>query len=414
MMRARSHRYPDSDDENYIDTTHYDDTEQYLDVGYQRLKIFNTNTYPQLKTIKKLYIDHNCLKNLPDPKYLPCLIELTCASNKLNSVPFYPNLIFLNIAENNITDLSHYHNSNLEYLDCSFNKNFKINFKLPKCKQLYITDCRLQTLDLALLPILKILDCGNNDLTNISESKNLVELNIQYNKLTEIPKFDKIKRVTANHNKITKLNTYPELTSININHNELIKIDNQPNLRKLIANNNHIKDLGEMSKLELIDLSHNKISNYSIPLNAEFVSLQFNPINDIQIENQVFRTIKELQINFATYKNIYQKYYDNFDAVNVKINNEKLNEILHKLDTVFNKSTHLYIIKQFNKTKFQDRADALLKITLRLYLEHFSKKNNVSTMEELYQTSEFKYLLENITKLYYKTITITLYFNGYY
>ncbi len=62
-MNVRSHRYPDHDDK-YIDTTRYDEEENYLDIGFQRLKIFEIRHYPNLNIIEKLFIDHNNLSVL--------------------------------------------------------------------------------------------------------------------------------------------------------------------------------------------------------------------------------------------------------------------------------------------------------------------------------------------------------------
>lgn len=436
MIRARSHMYPDKYN-SYIDTTHYDDEQENLDVGYQRLKIFNVQLYPQLSKIKSLFIDHNNLKILPDPKYVPQLTELTCSVNQLTTVPFYPKLVFLNIAHNQIANLTNYVNSNLEYLDCSFNPNFKLEFFLPNCKKLYINDTGLDNINLKFIPKIKILDCSNNKLTEFianSEMK-LIELNISNNKILELPILINLNRLIADHNNINTIVTYPKLLSISISHNNLIRIQHQPMLQKIIASYNSIKEIEIISKLEFIDLSHNKLTNFKIrsgieskfelidlsynflttfiiPNNVEYISLQFNPITKLQLDKKNLKNIRELQISFETYKYIYSNYYQDFEIVNLQISMDKLDLMFEKLNKVFDSSMIGYIKKYFNKIKFQEREYVLFKIALKLYWQYFSD-TKAKTLEECVTTQEFKYLLKNITKLYHKAIVVTIFFDEY-
>lgn len=410
-MKARSHRFPDP--ENYIDTTYYNEEEEYLDIGYQLLKIFDVNRYTQLSYIKKLFIDHNYISILPDKNYLPLLEELTCSSNKLTKIPTYPKLIFLNFAENNVSDISNYNNSNITYLDASFNKNIVINFILPKCKQLYITDCTIKFIDFNNFPNLEIFDGSNNMITKINFGSNLIEMNIQNNKISELVTYPKLKRLMADYNEISILNTLPELLSVTISYNQLTKIEYQPMLGKLIANNNKLSIIGDMPKLELVDISYNKINTFIVPLNVEYLSAQFNPITKLVLSENTLKCIKELQVNFETYRYIYDKYYKNFDSVNVQMNVDKLKQYLSKLQNIFNNDIIKYIIYHFTKIKFQNRKSMLFKISLLIYWKYFPKKS-YKTLQELYETHEFKNISKNITNLYYKSIVITLYFNGYF
>ncbi|XWV24990.1 putative leucine-rich repeat protein [Tupanvirus deep ocean] len=410
LMRARSHMYQDHRD-NYVDTTYYDEDDEALDLGYQRLR--KLHYYPEFSYLKKIFLDHNNLTNLPNAKYLPNLEQLTCSSNRLIDIPFYPNLSFLNISNNMIKSCKHYHNSNIQYFDCSYNPGFVLDCYLPICKHLYINDNEMRSIDLDLLPRLQYLDCGNNKLSEIHGGTNLIEINMQYNRIRDIPDWPNLVRLMADYNEIEILYTYPKMISANITHNKLFEIKEQPSLKKLIANNNNLDTLGNMPELELADLSHNNISKYNMPYCVEYISLQFNPISTLSINHEVFKSLKELQVNFETYKNIYEKYYNYFDSVNVQTNEEKLEQLLKRLDKVFDDHTARYVFRQFNNIKFKDRDTALFKITLKLYYSFFSLRG-INTMEELVNTHEFKYLLNNITKFYYKTIVITLYFNGYH
>lgn len=409
-MRARSHRYPDLD--RYNDTTYYDEDDECLDLGYQLLRKINIGSYPEFTYLKKLFIDHNKLSSLPDAHYVPNLEHLTCSYNCLTQIPCYPKLTFLNIAGNQIHDCKQYHNSNLKYFDCSFNENFVMNIFLPRCRDLYINDVKLKSIDLELLPMLQVLDCSNNELFEINGGQNLVELNVQSNHLIQLPFMNNLIRLMADHNEIITMRTYPNLLSANVTRNNLIRIHDQPRLKKLIAYNNKINQLGHMPFIELIDLGHNNLDKIIIPNHAEYVSIQFNPISDLVLNTNVLSSIKELQVNFETYKHIYQKYYSYFEAINVQTNEEQLEKLLKKLSNVFNDSVARYVFRKFNNIRFREREDHLFKITLKIYWLYFPI-TNVKTLKELIHSNEFQHLLINMTNFYYKTIVITLYFNGY-
>lgn len=410
MMRARSHKYPDNND--YTDTTYYDDENGSFDLGYQRLKYLDVKMYSQFSYLKKLFIDHNRLAYLPEAKYLPNLEQLNCSYNDLTDIPFYPKLTFLNIAGNRIIDCSQYHNSTIQYFDCSYNSGFIINFYLSECRHLYINDSELKTINLDLFPKLHYFDCGNNKLTKIVGGSNLVELNIQSNNIQELAIFPNLKCLMADHNTIKILFSYPNLTSLNISYNQLVEIKEQPLLKQLTANNNQIQILGKMPELETCDLRHNCLTNFTVTPKMEHLFLQFNPTKDLLLDNLTLKNIKELQVNFETYKFIYKHYYHHFEGIHIQINEGKLNELLQKLDKIFNEQMARYIYKKFTDIKFGTRDDSLFKISLKLYWDYFSN-TNVTTLDELVNTQEFKHLLKNISKFYYKTLVVTFYFNGY-
>lgn len=412
IIRVRSHRYPRKE-EGYINTTYYDKVSGYLDIGFQELRQLNIILYPEFNILKKLFIDHNRLKELPSPKFLPHLEELTCSVNDLVSIPFYPKLNFLNIAYNRIINCGQYHGSNLTYFDCSHNDKFNFNFCLPCCSQLYINNTGINSIDLNLVPSLKILDCSYNNLKTICGGEKLVEIDLQYNNIINLPIWPKMVRLSANNNELRVLHTYTNLVSAIICYNKIMKIYHQPVLKKLIANDNYITELEIMPELELIDLNNNRLSSLKLSKKVEYVSLQFNPISNLVLDADVLQSIKELQVNFETYKHIYDTYYHNFDSVNVRTNENKLEQILKKISNVFDDSIIHDICKRFKCIKFKERDESIYKITMKIYWHYFCASNNVHTLKELVSTKEFQYLLDIFTKIYYKTIVVTLYFNNY-
>lgn len=410
MMRARSHRYPDDDADIYTDTTHFDPDIKCLDIGFQRLKIINLKSYPDFSIIKSLYIDHNNLTTLPDPKHIPNLTELNCSNNKLTSIPFYPNLIYLIMSTNRIKNISSYNGSSLlKYLDCSFNPEFELGISLPNCTNIYITDCSLSVLNLDSFPRIKILDCENNQLSNLANSSTIIELNVSNNLFSSIANYPNLARLYADHNKLSVVEQFNRLVLLSATHNKITLIRSQPKLEKLFGGYNQIIQLGSMPSLETIDMPHNQLNTYTLPPTVSHAYLYFNPLTDIKLQ---FTNILELQISFYTYRNIYQGYETKFKFANIHTSVEKLDQILTSMNRVFDLKLINKIKKKMTKIRFSERDVHLFKLALLLYWKLFSP-GEIETIEELVQTKEFSRLLQILTDMYYKTMIVTLYFNGY-
>ncbi|AQN68343.1 hypothetical protein [Saudi moumouvirus] len=412
-MRAKSHRYPD-DNDIYTDTTYYDKEENYFDLGFQRLKIINIDSYPEFKYLEKLFINNNKLKKLPDSKYLPHLKELVCSNNELSQIPLYPKLIYLDISHNKILDCSHYNNSNIKYFDCSFNSGFKLNFNIPSCKQLYINDTGIENINLNYCPYLEILDCSNNLLKKIEGGNNLIEINIQDNNINTVPVWPKLLRLMANNNVINFLDTYPELIFITISYNKLQQINDQPKLKKIIANNNNIIKIGNVPNLKFIDLSYNKIKLLEMPINCKYAYLHFNDFQAIKISDKnVFLKLRELQIDFSTYSKIYDQFQKYISSINIQVSGEQLTLFLKKISNVFNDNIIKIIFNKLNSINFPKREQEITYISYLIFNKYFSK-SKYNKITDVIDITEFKTLNQIILNAYYHNMIITLYFNGYY
>jgi len=407
--RARSRRYPD-DDEIYTDTTYFDKKEKYLDIGFQRLKIINLKSYPELSVIKSLYIDHNNLTSLPDSKYMPNLTALNCSHNKLSQIPFYPNLMSLIMNSNRIKNINSYDNSNLKYLDCSFNPEFEFNIRLPKCTNIYITDCKMVSLNLNLFPKIKILDCENNRIDKLKSSDTLIELGISNNLFRELSTYPNLVRLYADHNNLTLVETFEKLLLLSVTHNRISQIKSQPVLEKLYAKHNEITKLDSIPNVETIDITYNKLSRYTLPPTVLHAHLYFNPIVSLDIE---FQKIKELQISFNTYQYIYQMHKSKFEFARIHTSIEQLDQLLNRMTNIFNQKLTTLIKRKMTKIIFSDRDVHLFKLTLLLYWKLFNSATPPSSIDDLVRTEEFSRLLGIIENMYYKTMIVTLYFNGY-
>ncbi|AEQ33054.1 leucine-rich repeat protein [Megavirus chiliensis] len=410
-MHAKSHRYPDNDDIE-TDTTYYDEKEKYFDLGYQRLKYIDINIYPEFTYLKKLFLNNNSLKNLPNPKYLPHLKKLICSNNKLDDIPFYPKIVYLDISYNKITNCKNYNNSKIKYLDCSYNPNFIFDFNLPYCQQLYINDNKLTNINLDLCPNVEILDCSNNLLTKINGGINLIEISIQDNNIDKLPIWSKLLRLMANNNKLLYLDTYPELIYLSASFNNLQLINDQPKLKKIIVNNNHITRLGKMPNLKLIDLSHNLIKTFVVPKYSKYVSIQFNSLDGNQIDNDnIFEKLREFQMDFNIYVKIYNICQKYITSINIQINQDRLTKHFKKISHVFNDNIINVIFNKLNGIEFPKRNIEIYQVSLDVFKRFFNIKQQKDN--DIVKMKEFTSLQEIITKSYYENMIITMWFNNY-
>lgn len=418
-IRCRSHFYPEDYyyfEKEYIDTTHYDKNTYNLDVGYQHLKIFRIKQYPILAGIRSLFIDHNSLKELPKPADMPNLVELTAHSNKLTFLYYYPKLKLLNIADNFIDDMKDYHNSKLEYVDISNNYGIKININLPNCIRFYANKCGFKSFDFGNCKNLRIADLSENKIEELKSKDNILdELHCQNNNLTSIPTFSKLRRLNADHNNIEILATQPELVSLSICHNRLKKLPKLPKLIKLIANNNNIEQVDVYSELELVDLGHNKLTSFTINNLCLYVSLEFNRIEKLKLSKNLSK-IKELQIDMGLYDKIYKDYFKYFSGINIQVNMKILELILDKID-LFDESVCYYLMKKFCKINFKTRDNQLLQIAMSIYWKIFGKtkaqSEDAKYIEYVCQKKEFKNLMKNLYVIYYRCISVCIFFNEY-
>ncbi|AEQ60569.1 hypothetical protein [Acanthamoeba polyphaga mimivirus] len=419
-MRAKSHRYPESS-ECYTDTTYYDPEDKYLDIGFQMLKSINIKRYPEFSYLEKLFINNNNLKQLPDPQYLPKIKELVCSYNILTHIPFYPNLIKLDISHNQVQNINVYNQSKLLYLDCSFNKNIETRIFLPECRELYVNDANISKLEINYFPNLRILDCSNNNISRISSLSTLIELNIQNNHITELPSYPQLVRIMADNNKLCYVPTFPNLLSLSVSYNNIVKITDQPLLKKLVANNNSVIELGNLPKLKFFDLSFNKLNSVTIPSSAKYIFLQFNNFVSVDIDNCI-GCVKELQVDFNIYSRIYSKYFDNIYAINIQTNRDKLHYYLQQYSQLSNEHIVNQILNKFNGIKFKEHTKKLFGISVGLYelifvsqtIKNTSDKESYDKyFQSVLQTDYFKKFYEFIQYVYYNSIIVTLYFNGY-
>lgn len=407
IMKLRSHAYPDQE-LGYVNTTRYDKEEHCLDIGYQRLKILDLAWLATFQNLHKLYLDCNLLTQLPEPHHLPHLTVLSCASNRLFTLPYYVHLEFLNCSYNHLRDIDVYASaSSLIYVDASHNVGLTFHQIWPYCTQLFIQNLQLKQLAAACFPHLIMLDCSHNALKVLPHFQQIIELDCSYNDLNTLPSFAYLKHLRAQHNQFTILSTFAHLETCNVNHNRLKQIHTQPQLKQLFARHNMLTQLPSLARIIHLEVDSNQLHIIQLPSTCQHVLLFDNVITQMELTAHHFATLKELQIDFKLYVILYDTYAAQLESVLVRIHSETLQFCLNVCDWKWTEKMQHQIHKLFNKIVFKKREAQLRQIAKQMTSSYFNVHANIESL------SSYEIMHRFLTKLYYKCITITLYFNGY-
>lgn len=352
-MRVRAHKYPDEG--KYVDTTYYDPSKEWLDLGYQNLR-----SLPMIwdfRNIRSLLIDFNNLVQLPE---MPSLEHLSCQHNKLITIPFYPNLKHANLSENCITKLpSSYSSSKLEWLDISKN-NFRLTTSLPHCASLFASSNDLSTFDLSLIPKIRYLDLSENRLVSLDSHNGLIELHISKNHLSKINNYPNLKHLDASYNRLTHINLLPKIEALTIDHNLLTDID-QPNLTSLIANHNKIQSYESSGRLTYLDLSQNCINSLVLGDKIESAFVQDNRIQQIVGRG---RCLEEITLDYDCYRLIYERIKERVLHLESVVMTNRLETMMR-----FNTKIELKALSMFESCKLGRHQETLTKISELLKLD---------------------------------------------
>ena len=207
--------------------------------------------------------------------------------------------------------------SNVQYLDCSFNKikyldvgslkqliylnatnNVLEKVKLGSTKMLenlYLTHNKLTTISLASNVALKMLDCADNAITSLDPSPctDLGTLVCEQNKLKElnVSKNPMLNMLNADKNALTKLDVSKnsELVQLYVNHNDLETIDvtKNPKLQYLEAGFNKLTklDVSKNTELRLLNIDENEVTALDVSPLTKLTVLEVdgNPVKTLDL-----------------------------------------------------------------------------------------------------------------------------------
>lgn len=212
---------------NYLDLSNLSLTDNLLNKLFKLEKIKNI-----LSKIEFLDLSNNNLTKLPK----------LIVDNKYN------NILYLNIARNNITtDII---NHNLLELSCEFNKIKKIESKsLIKLSssnnELYIINT----------PKIEILVINNNFIDSLSSFENLEYLECINNKISKISNMNKLKELFISNNNLVEIDKLQNLNILNCTDNPIKKIKFFENISTIMCSTSL---LSSRYKIKSINKVNNK------------------------------------------------------------------------------------------------------------------------------------------------------------
>lgn len=205
----------------------------------------------------------------------------------MTGIEAFPNITYLNCAQNNISNLDVSHNTVLTYLGCYNNHLTSLNVSYNTAlQQLYCFSNSISILDVSYNSALRYLTCNNNNLSSLEISHNpaLLSLYCGYNQLgtLDVSFNTAMTWLECNNNLLTYLNVSNNtaLNELNCGVNSIsnLNVSNNPVLHGLTCYSN---------PLNTLDLSHNtELGN---------VLCSFNQLTSLDLSNNPILT----QLNCA-------------------------------------------------------------------------------------------------------------------
>jgi len=197
-------RIEDSKMENY----------KYLDLSgldiddNQLIRLFDLEKIKNiLKLIEFLDLAHNKLTYLPDLKNYPNILYLSVSFNKINQHIYDDNLLELTCHNNQIKSIK---SKKLTHLNAS-NNNIDL-IDVPNINVMVISHNKLNWIPSYLE--LRYLECINNQINKIDNMNNLEELYIGENNVNSISNMPKLKVLNCIGNPLDKIKFFPKLKTL--------------------------------------------------------------------------------------------------------------------------------------------------------------------------------------------------------
>jgi len=335
---------------------------QILDIGCNEIEIFDL-TAPNLHT---LLCDSNILKNIMTT--MPNILKINISNNNIESLDNfrYNELEFLDVSNNDLKNLGGYF-PRLKKFNCSHNNISSFdNFNFP-VEELIADSCNIKSFESInsqniLKSSLKEIYCYENELSELKlNAPNLIELYIDENKLSRINFIDippdptdltytsidyiyapKIEVLHIAQNNLTELKIKSETLKIIICvENKLKTFDlDTPQLTELMGSNNEIETLSGINapNLENLMLINNKIKRFGDTNIIKFLNLKTLNVDNNELTSFNGLYAPKLEILICSYNELSSFDFDDFD--NNFGNLEKIvccdNQKLSSLDKLIN------------------------------------------------------------------------------
>ena len=319
----------------------------------------------EAESVQKLIVSNFFIDSIEGIQEFVNLIELECAYNNITEVDVSQNLYleYLNFRNNQLSNLNVLQNQSIEYLD--FAHNYLSSIDISQSNNLITLFCDsnlLTDLNTTQNPNLELVQCNENLFSSLSFSENpdLIFLSCSFNNLSYLDVTQNIlletlycynnqlANIDVSHNQF--LNTFncrynqilnidvtqnPNLISFNCRNNLLSYLDVTQNLilQDLTCNNNEITslDLSQNLHINIIYCNDNQLSTLNIKQNENesiyLMHAQNNPdLNCIQVDDSVYAYSQNCQSSSGWCKDETAIYSED---CNLSINDSDLQQTLN-------------------------------------------------------------------------------------
>ena len=258
--------------------------------GYGPVYISDT-TFPDetFQNYVKQFDTNNNGTLSPDERYAVTEIKVSGGYNgekitNLKGIEFFPNLLYLDCSENQLSSLNVSDNTELMMLLCYQNELNSLDVtRNPALITLNCSKNNLTSLDVSKHTALTNLNCSENNLTslNVSKNENLETLHCYDNQLTnlDVTQFIALQELYCSGNQLTDLNVSQNtvlrelwcsgnpLTDLNVSQNTA--------LQKLWCSENPLTELDvrKNAQLEVLQCKQNQLTELDVSKNAQLKSL---------------------------------------------------------------------------------------------------------------------------------------------
>ena len=270
-------------------------------------------------------------------------------------------------------------NSSLIYLDLSENNLDDVSFPTSiSLEQLYLKNSNISSIDLRNNDNLKSLDLDSNQITSIDLSHNtlLMSISLNNNLLTSIDLSHNtaLSNLSIDKNQLTEidLSHNSALKEVLLDQNQLTDVDlsNCINLERLVLDSNHISNINLSQCVNLISLrlSKNSLSNIDLSNNdnLKYLYLDSNQITSIDLSrNTSLRNLDITTNPFSSDTPVYLYYgtessiFNTYDFFSMNHSVILPNNLLYELEEKNNSIQNLSIGPNEKKIKFSSTISSL-------------------------------------------------------
>ena len=177
-----------------------------------------------------------------------------------------------------------------------------------ECTVKYDSKFNMEWSDNELLSHIIVLDCSNNQLTNLPELLNCTELYCRNNRLTNLPDLPNCIKLDCFYNRLTNLSDLPNCIELDCSHNHLTNLPKLLNCIELYCHENQLTYLPELSNCELLCCFNNQLTNLPELPKCKYLYCDNNNLSFTTLEeNKKIWKFKRFYLRLKYFKLFYKR-----------------------------------------------------------------------------------------------------------